>query len=111
MNRSPLLIRVMLACHTVTVERHRERKLEEWIGEAWGSAYVSEALQWLYDNDLVDANNKSTAKGKAWVDYIVNTPIPIANWILPPRADIPTEGREAGNGLSRLEIRSADNGR
>ena len=98
MNRSPLLIRLMLACH-VSAEPAKH------MGETWGSAVTNDALRWLYDNGLIDADNRSTEKGKAWVGHIVNTPIPIATWSLPPREDIPTEGREAGNGLSRLETR------
>ena len=99
MNRSPLLIRLMLACHVSP--GHPEKHM----GETWGSAVTNDALRWLYDNGLIDADNRSTEKGKAWVGHIVNTPIPIATWSLPPREDIPIHP-EAGNGLARLEDRT-----
>lgn len=79
--RSPLLITIMLACHV-------SPKPYELVGAPWGSDAGHKFRRLLQEHGLIDANYNSTPKGRAWVQYIINTPLPIATWSMPPRNDL-----------------------
>jgi hypothetical protein len=81
MIRAPITITFMLACHTSPEPAQR-------LGvDHWDSPIGREVRQWLIDNDLIDHDNRSTPKGRAWVEFIINTPLPVATWVLPPRGN------------------------
>lgn len=40
---------------------------------------------WLKTHGLVDNNMRATERGKAWVEFILSTPLPVAKWTLPER--------------------------
>ena len=79
--RSPMLIRIMLACYY-------SPDPEDEIGlGSWTSEVGQDVRTWLAENGLIDDYNRATDRGKAWVDFICQTPLPIATWVLPDRKD------------------------
>jgi hypothetical protein len=73
-NRSPLLIEIMLACHC-------RPNPAEALGPTWETETAAEIRSWLIDNDLIDPGTfRSTEKGAAWVKFICETPLPTLKW-------------------------------
>lgn len=64
--------------------------------EFWHSERSQEARQKFLDEDVLvyqDHAAEITEKGKAWVEYILATPMPVetTRWILPERSEEKTE--------------------
>lgn len=77
---APITIKIMLACHCSAAP-------ELQLGaEQWNSFAGLEARTWLLESGLIDSDNRSTPKGKAWVQFICSTPLPVATWALPERS-------------------------
>jgi hypothetical protein len=76
---APITINFMLACYT---SASPPAQLSE--GQ-WNSPSGQEARAWLRDNGLVDNSYNATERGKAWVQFICSTPLPVAVWTLPAR--------------------------
>ena len=77
---APIHIKFMLACHC-------SGDPENTLGSAhWNSSAGHDTKQWLIENDLIDENNRSTPRGRAWVQFICQTPLPVATWTLPERS-------------------------
>lgn len=77
--RAPVLIEFMLACYAKAYPA-------EEIGPAcWNSPVGKEMRKWLLDNDLIDKDDRATERGEAWVKFIIDTPLPVAEWTLPER--------------------------
>lgn len=74
--RPPIKISFMLACY-VSPEPHR------YVLGAWDSEAGIETRQWLRDNGLIDESDRATDKGEAWVQFICDTPLPVAKWVMP----------------------------
>jgi hypothetical protein len=77
---SPLAINIMLACY-VYPDPAKE------VGQTWFSHAGSEIRAWLIENDLIQDGDmfRATERGKAWVEFICATPVPVAQWRLPQR--------------------------
>jgi hypothetical protein len=76
----PMAIVFMIVCHAYGDP-------EKYLGkDHWNSSAGIHWRSWLLENDLIDAANKSTDRGKAWVDFIRATPLPEKCWKLPERA-------------------------
>ncbi len=78
--RSPMLIRIMLACY-YSPDPENEIGLGSWTSEVGQSV-----REWLMARELIDDSYRATDRGKAWVEFICETPLPEAKWILPERA-------------------------
>lgn len=85
MIRAPITIKIMLACY-VGPDAEREVGIDVWNSEAG-----RESRFWLEQNGLIDKNERATEKGRAWVDFIVNTPLPVSVWVLPSERNGLTE--------------------
>jgi len=73
-NRSPLLIEIMLACHC-------RPNPAEALGPTWGTETAAAIRTWLIDNELIDPGTfRATEKGEAWVKFICDTPLPTLKW-------------------------------
>lgn len=47
------------------------------IGEqSWNSRSGTAAREWLFVNQLVDENHRVTARGRAWIERLLATPLP-----------------------------------
>lgn len=77
--RSPLLIELMLVCY------YSPDAPGHFGQEQWNAPATREALDWLQANELVRPDLRATGRGKAWIEYIINTPLPVPRWELPPR--------------------------
>ncbi len=83
---SPLTIRIMFAIYCAPND------VEQFVPEnQWLSGAGDEARTYLLSNELVkrDENSilRATDRGKAWVQYICETPFPIPVWKMPERED------------------------
>jgi hypothetical protein len=79
---SPLTIRLMLSCYY-------SPNPEIEIGNSiWNSQSGEGSREWLMKEGLINEQSKATERGKAWVEYICHTPLPIQQWILPRRSEI-----------------------
>jgi hypothetical protein len=56
------------------------------MGKIWSSPACVDAQRWLQDQQLIDADGRSTSKGDAWVSFICGVPLPEAEWVLPEDA-------------------------
>lgn len=84
---SPLAVRIMLACY-YSPDPARE------VGVPWASQAGTEIRTWLLNEGLI-ANDTSlaTERGKAWVEFLLQTPLPVAKWTLPERSPAVSEWR------------------
>lgn len=80
---APSTINLMLACYYSPDPK-------EEIGPSWSSESGKISRAWLQNEGLIDGNNEATERGKAWVEYICHTPVPIQQWVLPKRSEIET---------------------
>lgn len=80
---SPLTIQIMLACFC-TPEPSAWFEAEQWTSRA-----AIDARAWLCTNGLITQAEepRATDKGKAWVGFICATPLPVPQWVLPPREE------------------------
>lgn len=76
----PIVIQFMLACYY-------SPKPAEQIGELWRKPIGDEVRGWLLAQKLITpppeppwATYEVTEKGKAWVDMLCATPLPVAVW-------------------------------
>lgn len=77
--RPPIKAMFMLACYVAADP-------EEYLGkDHWNSIAGVDTRGWLKRNDLVDEDFSATERGKAWVRFLVDTPLPEADWKLPER--------------------------
>ena len=67
---TPVCIKMLLDCHALAYPE-RDNK-------SWNSPAGKEIRAWLQREGLVDLEWRTTARGKAWVEAIVNTPVPWA---------------------------------
>lgn len=74
---SPLCLRIMLACH---VSPDPKSVISERV---WNSSAGIEIRQWLLNNTLINGNYQPTPRGKAWVQFLCETPLPVATWKRP----------------------------
>jgi hypothetical protein len=76
---SPFAVSLMLTCYW-SPEPVTERA-QEWSTEAG-----VEITAWLAAQGLIDPKTyRATERGKAWVEFICATPLPVAKWTLPER--------------------------
>lgn len=76
---SPLTISIMFACYVSSNPR-------EALGFGrWESPAAGHARIWLRDQFLIDDDNRATERGKAWIRFICQTPLPEQAWRLPDR--------------------------
>lgn len=74
---APITINFMLACYC---------SREPWvnIGKAqWDSICGIETRSFLCSEGLLGENYEPTPRGKAWIDMILSTPLPIMKWVRP----------------------------
>ena len=77
LNLAPIHITFMMACYT-------SHEPMAQLGERhWNSDGGKSTRKWLLENKLIDADNRATDRGDAWVGFICKTPLPVAEWILP----------------------------
>jgi len=77
MKQPPIKIIFMIACHVAGDP-------ETYIGkDHWNSPAGFETRKWLQANDLINEDYESTPKGKAWIEFICETPLPICKWMRP----------------------------
>jgi hypothetical protein len=57
----------------------------EHVGDSWDSQAGRCVRIWLERQDLIGPDNKATERGKAWVEYICDTPLPEMTWVRPER--------------------------
>lgn len=81
--RSPLLIEMMLACHC-------SKYPPAAVSFDWDSKPAKDALKFLRDNELIQGEKaktgdfyRPTEKGRAWVEGIISTPLPVCQWEIP----------------------------
>jgi len=75
-NVSPLTINIMLAIYCSSDPA-------SFVGEqTWNSRAAKESRDWLSTNCLIEGNC-ATEKGRAWVSFICQTPLPIQTWVRP----------------------------
>lgn len=81
----PIVIEYMLACYYSPTPG-------EEVGYSWSRPIGAEVRAWLLSNKLITAppgppweTYEVTDKGKAWVDMLCATPLPVALWGPPPR--------------------------
>lgn len=79
MEMAPIVIKFMLACYC-TPEPGEHVGVNHWNSDAG-----RETRNWLFENDLIDANFRATPRGEAWVKFICATPLPESVWMLPQR--------------------------
>jgi hypothetical protein len=77
----PFTISIMLACY-VSPQNIGDHALGEW-----NSPAGIKSRRWLQEMGLIDEDNRSTDKGRAWVKHICATSLPISAWVLPERDD------------------------
>lgn len=75
---SPLTIKIMLACYYAADPA-------DHVGDTWESQAGRGIRDWLERRELIGPDNKATERGKAWVDYICETPLPEMAWVRPER--------------------------
>lgn len=75
---SPLTIKFMLACYYAADPA-------EYVGVSWSSEAGRRAREWLERKELIGTDSKATERGKAWVEYICETPLPEIAWVRPDR--------------------------
>lgn len=75
--KTPLTIEIMLACYC------SESPQDNWLPEQWNSPAAAEVRSWLQREELIDVNCRATERGKVWVEYIVNAPLPVKKWEFP----------------------------
>ena len=81
MSLAPIHIIFMLSCYTST-----DPKTE--LGEAhWNSTAGKDVRNWLLSTKLVDEKYRATDRGRAWVRFICDTPLPEQVWINPITGD------------------------
>jgi len=84
---APIVVSFMLVCYF-------SPNPEEELGHAhWNSGAGLETRKWLSDNGLIDAGHRATERGKAWVEFICQTPLPVVRWTLPERKPTVSEWR------------------
>ena len=77
MKLAPCYIQFILACH---VSGDPEKHLGV---DYWGSPTGKTVRQWMVDNNFVDSNWQTTERGRAFVEFICETPLPICKWVRP----------------------------
>lgn len=77
MNRCPVLIETMLICHYAA---EPQRQIQRTMA-------TDEAVRWLAEKGLIDGKLAATDKGRAWVNAICETPlpVPVTTWQIPDR--------------------------
>lgn len=78
---SPLQIIIMLTCY------YSPEPASEVGVERWHSKAADDIREQLRKDGLIDDFNAVTERGRAWVEYICRTPLPVQSWILPERTD------------------------
>ena len=81
-DRSPLLIQIMLVCHISAAPR------ETMGAKVWDSPAAVRARQRLRQEELIYEDGSVTARGRAWVSCIVDTPLPDRCWVLKARGRV-----------------------
>ena len=77
MSLAPIYINFMLACYT-------RSDPEVDLGTAhWNSPAGKETRNWLIYNGLVNEKYEATDRGKAWIKFICDTPLPEQAWLNP----------------------------
>jgi hypothetical protein len=73
---TPITIVIMMACYYMADP-------SECVG--WNNNAGRRVRNWLAAVDLIDHNNKPTERGKAWVQFMLETPLPVAvtQWVKP----------------------------
>jgi hypothetical protein len=74
---APITIEIMIACH-VSPNPANHIGLERWDAPA-----AVNALNYLIGADLVDEQLSSTKRGRAWIEMLCGTPLPIEKWVDP----------------------------
>jgi hypothetical protein len=53
----------------------------------WNSKPMRDALAWLIAHECIEPETyKATDRGKAWVEHICATPLPVKQWMRPEHA-------------------------
>lgn len=78
---TPFTIQMLLTCHwSPTPEDQYEPKI-------WNSDAGTATRGWLMDNGLIDDHWKVTARGRALVNILCTTPLPVLSWVAPEKAE------------------------
>ena len=78
---TPLLIELMLHCYTSPNPRLRYDDAQ------WNNAPLRDAREWLISRDCIEPDtHRATDRGKAWVEHICETPLPVKQWMRPEYA-------------------------
>lgn len=77
-SQPPITISIMLACYALVQPQ------DGMLGE-WNSPAGIASRRWLQENGLIDEDHRVTEKGKAWVNHICATPLPVSAWVFPGR--------------------------
>lgn len=81
MKVSPLVIEIMIECATCSEPGSNIPD------RMWNSEGAAHARDELRENGLIDDANAATERGRAWVDFICKTPLPVQTWVLPSRTE------------------------
>lgn len=79
---TPLDLNVLIECCT-SVEPGCN-----WYPEHWDSWAAQVTRTEFRLQGVIDDNNKATEKGKAWLEFICQTPMPIQEWKLPENEEV-----------------------
>lgn len=50
-----------------------------------GAGTYEDGLAWLRKNNLIGDDNCMTDKGRAWIEHMLVTPLPVQSWHIPDR--------------------------
>lgn len=77
MKLAPCHIQFLLACHV-------SGNPPKYLGiDYWNSSTGETVRRWLVENNLVDHNYEITDRGRAYIEFICETPMPICKWVRP----------------------------
>lgn len=77
---APIDISFMLVCYVSGDPK------QELGSKQWNSPAGQKTRDWLVGNDLVEAETyRATERGRAWVEFICQTPLPESDWRMPER--------------------------
>lgn len=80
---SPLTITIMLECYTCAIPGTNVPP------NIWDSDAARDVRAHLHSEKLIDRNFRATARGRAWVEFLIETPFPVCTWKLPTQGEDP----------------------
>lgn len=80
MTVSPQILYVALVCYWSTdpVEQLINFRKE-------GGPIFRASMEWLHVREMILADGEMTDKGRAWIEHILSTPLPVQSWTVPER--------------------------